>query len=164
MADVVNRLLVILEAEEGLYARMRDLLQEEREIVLCMDASALERIARRKEEFADEARLLEESRLEVVDELARSLGLPARTRLSELCVRLGEAGRRLRLLHNRLVILVSVVRELLDANAELVGESLSEIRSTLRLLGGLLPEDNLYYANGPAETGLATGRLVRRSV
>ncbi len=163
MDDVVRRLLVILDAEEALYARMRDLLQREREVVLCMDLAGLEETARQKEELADEARLLEESRVDVASALAESLSLPPRTPLAQLCRQLGDVGRPLRTVHNRLVILVSVVRELVDANAALVGESLSEIRSTLHMLGGFLPEDNLYGSATGATPGLTSGRLLRRS-
>ena len=164
MDDAVARLMVILDAEEDLYNRLRDVLQREREVIVKMDADALERIARTKEELCDEARLLEESRAQVASELAGTVGLPERgSRLSEICRRLGPAAGRLRTQHNRLVILVSVVRELLDANAGLAGESLSEVRSTLRLLGGLLPEENLYQASGPPAPLLQTGRLIRRS-
>lgn len=164
MAEIVERLLVVLGAEEALYARMRDLLQREREVVLCMDVAGLEEIARQKEELADEARLLEETRVDVANSLANDLDLPSRTPLAQLCRHLGESGRILRSAHNRLVILVSVVRELVDANAALVGESLSEIRSTLHLLGGFLPEENLYGSGRNGAPGLASGRLVRRSV
>lgn len=164
VADVVNRLQVILEAEESLYARLRDLLQHEREVIARLDAGALEELAREKEMLGDEARLLEESRVEVAAELAQGHGLPARSRLSEICGRLGEEGGDLRRVHHRLVILVSVVRELADANADLVGESLSEVRGTLRLLGGLLPDGALYGPEGPGSPGLEPGRLVRRSL
>ena len=163
MSDTAQRLQIILDAEEELYVRLRDLLQKERGIVLCMDAAGLQEIARSKEEFGDQARLLEESRLEVAAELAVGIGLPAKSNLSTICSKLSERGSELRLVHNRLVILVSVVRELLDANADLVGESLSEVRATLRLLGGLLPEENLYCPNGPPAAAMATGRLLRRS-
>jgi len=164
VAEVLDRLQVILAAEESLYVRLRDLLQKEREVVARMDAVALEEMTREKEALGDEGRLLEESRLEVAAELAVSLGLPARSKLSAICGQLGEQGRGLRRVHNRLVILVSVVRELADANAELVGESLAEVRGTLRLLGGLLPEGSLYRPEGPVQSIHEPGRLLRRSI
>ncbi len=164
MGEPEGRLRVILEAEEALYVRLRDALQEEREVVARLDAPALEALARRKEELADEARLLEESRIEVAAELAASVGLPREgTRLAAICDRLPEGSAALREAHNRLVILVGVVRELVDANALLAGDSLAEVRSTLRLLGGLVFEHNLYRADGPGAPSLETGRLVRRS-
>jgi len=164
VTEVMSRLQVILEAEESLYVRLRDLLQEEREVIARMDAAALEEVAREKEMLGDEARLLEESRVEVAGELAVGQGLPARSRLSVICGRLGEQGGALRRVHNRLVILVSVVRELADANAELVGESLAELRGTLRLLGGMLPDGSLYRPEGPVQPASEPGRLLRRSI
>ena len=161
MNDPQTRLLVILDAEESLYSRLRDSLQEEREVVARLDAAGLEEIARRKEELCDEGRLLEESRRIVADELAASLDLPAGSRLSVICERIGPGASRLARAHQRLAILVSVVRELLEANVVLAGESLSEVRATLRLIGGLASDPESYGAT--PLSGSTPGRLVSRS-
>jgi len=164
MAELLShRLLVVLRAEETLYTRLRDVLQQQREVVAQMDLEALEGLTRRQEELSDEARLLEESRLELAGELAASLGLAEQgTRLSEICARLGASAGELRDAHNRLVILVGVVRELLDANAMLIGSSLVDVRTTLRALGSHLPED-VTYRPGARVPAPEAGRLVRRS-
>jgi hypothetical protein len=160
----MENLLRVLAAEEALYERLRDLLQREWDLMVTLDAAALEETARSKEELADEGRLLEESRVAVAADLARELGLAAdRPTLSQLCVGLGGESARLRDAHNRLLVLVSVVRELLDANRALAGDSLTQIRGTLRLLGGLLPSEAAYEPRTAREPASESGRLLRRT-
>ncbi len=160
-----GRLMAILEAEEELYVRLRDLLQHERELMVQMDAAGLEEVTRRKEALADEGRLVEESRLAVASELATRLDLrESRPTLAQLCERLGAASRPLREAHTRLVVLVTVVRELLDANVALAGETVSQIRGTLRLLGRLGPGEATYDPAEPERReGLASGQILSRT-
>jgi len=159
-------LLAVLESEERLYLELRQLLQRERELIVNLDAAGLEEAVRRKEALAAEGRLLEEGRLEVAVRLARALGLPEeRPTLGVLCDALGDRATPLRAAHSRLVALVGASRELLDANAGFAGESLGQVRATLRLLGRLLPGEGT-YAPGlepRPDVPLPAGALVRRS-
>ncbi len=158
MTYTVERLVKVLGSEEDLYERMRDLLQAERSLMLKLDAEGLEALVREKEILTDEGRLVEDARGQVVAELAAELEIEeSPVSLSRLCVALGAEGGALREAHTRLVVLVSVVQELLDANRILAGESLDQVRGTLRLLGSLSP-------NGP-DAGLRpdAGRLIRRT-
>ncbi len=164
MSEKAENLLQILAAEEALYEQLRDLLQREWELMVALDAAALEETARTKEELADEGRLLEESRVAVSAELAREIGVAAeRPTLSQLCMRLGGDSARLRESHTRLLVLVSVVRELLDANRALAGDSLAQIRGTLRLLGGLMPGEAVYEPRTVREPTSDAGQLLRRT-
>lgn len=130
-----------------------------------LDAEGLERIALSKEELADEGRLVEETRLAVTRELAMTLGIDEEEpRLSTLCARIGREGDALREVHTRLVVLVGAVRELMDVNRAFAGEALSQVRGTLRLLGGLVPSQALYEAVPERESRASVGQLVRRSV
>lgn len=164
--DLAERLLTILGAEEQVYVELRDLLQRERELMVALDAAGLEEVARRKAELADEGRLVEESRIEVAARLALDLGVEEeRPTLSMLCEALGPDAAMLRAAHTRLVVLVSVVRELLDANVAFAGEHLSQIRGTLRLLGGMIPLEAVYERNPHAggSGAMGVGHLVRRT-
>ena len=160
--EAARRLAAVLDAEHDLYELMRELLQEEREALLLLDAAALESLTLRKQALADEARVLEEGRQGLTRRLAGPLGLDAEgLRLSEICVRLDPHASELRRAHNRLLIVVGVVRELLDANAELAGRSQAQVRATLEALGALLPERGGYHPGG--RPGSAPGQLVRES-
>ena len=159
--DAARRLQVVLEAEAGLYERLRDLLQEEREILCSLDAPRLELLTQHKAALIDEGHVLESTRQAVVLQLAGELSLsPEGLRLSVLCERLGAGHEGLHRAHNRLVVLVGVVRELLQANRSLAGQSLSEVRSTLEALGGTLREGSSYGPDGSRCS--AKGRLLRQ--
>ena len=160
-------LTTVLDAEEKLYVELRDLLQREHGLMVTLDAAGLEEVARRKEELADEGRLVEETRMSLCADITDELGFDeTRPRLSAICERIGPEGRALRDAHTRLVVLVSVVRELMDANNALAGDALSQVRGTLRLLGGLVPFEVTYapdsIGDGSQATRFGVGQLIRR--
>jgi hypothetical protein len=162
--DGVGRLLTVLRAEERLYVEMRDLLQQERELIANLDSAGLELAVRRKEALAEEGRLLEESRVQVASALAAELGLPeARPTLSQLCDAIEGGEAELRDAHSRLTALVGAVQELLTANFSFAGDAHAQVEATLQLLGRLLPETPTYRPPGACESAARGGRLVRQS-
>lgn len=162
--DSLASLLTILEAEERLYVELRDLLQKERVCMVNLDSDGLEEAVRGKEALAVEGRLLEESRSEVARALASQVGLREDPpRLSSLCERLGPRAEPLRERHSRLVALLGAVRELADANASFAGDSLAQIRATLRLFGRMLPAEPTYRPEALGAVAQDAGRIVRRS-
>lgn len=163
LAPVVARLAEVLAAEERLYVELRDLLQQERDCMVQLDADGLEAVVTAKEVLADEAALLEESRLAVVRELADRLGLASLPTLSGLCEALGFDGEPLHERHSRLLALLAAVGELVDANASFARESLLQVQDTIASLGRLLPSEPVYAPGGAREIAAGTGRLVARS-
>ncbi len=161
-AELVDALLPVLEAEEKLYLELRDVLQEERVAILELDAARLELAVGHKTALVDEAQLLEESRREVTARLAAQLGLE-RPRLAALAEQVPQRGAELRDLHSRLGSLVAAVRELLDLNATLSGESLGQVRLTLELLGRIGNGPGLYDQSGTPHPA-ARGTLLRQAV
>ncbi|RIK98940.1 MAG: hypothetical protein DCC71_20685 [Proteobacteria bacterium] len=160
--DTAARLSQVLAAEEQLYVELRDLLQHERECMLNLDADGLERAVEAKEAIAEEARLLEESRVEVARELARAVGVDEeRPRLSLLCEALGASGAPLREQHSRLVALLGAVGELVEANASFAHEGLEQVQDTIEMLGRLLPQEPIYSGAAMPGAQRGTGRLVR---
>lgn len=165
VADRIPHLLAVLEAEERLYLELRDLLQREREVMVHLDPDALAEIVEMKSTFASEGRFLEEARIEACTGLGQEIGLVSPTpTLSELCAALGNDAGGLQDIHTRLVALLGAVKELVSANADFAGDSLGQVRSTLRLFGRLLPGEPTYAGDPAPTSGSATGRLVRRSV
>ncbi len=168
VAEFAQRLYTILEEEERLYLEMRELLQEERELIVVRNAGKLEALVRHKDGLAREGKLLEDCRRNVMRELAHEIGLAeADTTLSRVCSAIGEDGSALRAIHGRLVALIAAVRELLEANANFAGEALFRVQSTLRLLGRLLPDEPTYDSKPGKRTvqpHMTPGRLVRQAV
>ena len=155
-------LSLVLDTEENLYVELRDQLQRERECMVSLDPDGLEQAVEAKETLAEEARLLEESRIDVARDLAEALGIAdARPTLSRLLEILGDRSGRLREQHSRLVALLAAVGELVDANANFAREGLAQVQDTLRLLGGLLPQEPVYRPSERPRASQSAGRLVR---
>jgi hypothetical protein len=158
--DLIVRLLTVLDAEHALQDRLCAALRAELAAVSALDVPRLEQLVREKEELVDEARLLEESRLAVSEELARALGLGgARVRLSELCDALGDEAAPLRVAHLRLAARLALARELLEANTAATASELASVQATLRALG-VTPAGDGYGRTGATPEA---GRLLRQS-
>lgn len=157
-----RKLEKVLEAEEQLYVELRDLLQRERACLVDFDAEGLEQMVEAKELLAEEARLLEDSRLVIAQKLAGQLGFGThRITLSRLCETMGSPAAMLRERHSRLVALLGAVRELSEANASFARDGLGQVRETLRLLGRLLPAEPTYRGAAVPPRAHDVGRLVR---
>lgn len=165
LAVCVDNLRTILLAEEELYLRMRTVLSRDEEVLIALDPRVLAETVEEKRMLAEEGRLLEESRTELIRELAASLGLDATSlKLSELIAAFGDEAGDLPEVHARLAALVASTRTLVDANQGFANRSLGRVQETLRLLGRSLPDESGY---GPARrSGSSTGRgrLVRQAI
>ena len=144
---------------------MKELLQREEEELVGLDPAQLERTTAEKRALAAEARLHEESRLALVRDLARTLGLePPTPRLSVLIEELGGDGRGLAQRHARLSALVSTTRMLVTSNERFASRSLGRVRDTLWLLGQAVPETSGYGPASASSGGAGRGRLVRAAI
>lgn len=147
----IEQLVDVLAVEERVHRDLRQLLTEERECMLNLDAQGLYEHATRKQVLADEGRLAEGARIQAARVLAQELGIEDEpVTLRRLCAALGERGAKLREAQSRLLAIVTAAQELADANRVLGGERLTNVQTTLRLLGRLAPA---------RESG--AGRLVR---
>lgn len=163
--EQVAGLEVVLQAEENVYLRLREVLRREEAELIALDPAEIAEIVERKRGLAEEAQLIEDSRRALVAGLARTIGLAAQPiRLGALIEALdGEAGR-LPELHGRLTALIRSTRVLLESNGSFADRSLRHIQETLRMLGRAVPEKVGY---GPAQVGSGTmgrGRLVRAAI
>ncbi len=163
--ESVARLEAVLRAEEDLYVRMRTLLVREESELIDLDPSALEQTLEQKRAFAEEARLLEESRILVTAELGAKLGLgDGPFKLSGLISHLGEEAGDLPSLHARLTALIGSTQALLEWNESFANRSLTRVQETLRLLGQAVPEDVGYGPIQKRSRGTGRGRLVRQAI
>ena len=158
-----DKLRVVLEAEENLYQRMQNLLRREREALLRLDVEEIEDCVGEKEVLAEEGRLLEDTRSAICGDLGRELGLHSpNPTLTELCAALGADAGELPSLHARLLGLLGAARELIEMNERFAGGSLERVQSTLRLLGGFLPESPIYGPAGETDRQAGASRLFER--
>lgn len=163
--DQVAGLERVLEAEEGVYLRLRALLRQEEADLITLEPAQIADTVERKRALAEEARLLEDSRRVLTGELARGLGYGASpARLSVLIGALGNEAGRLPELHARLVALIVATRALLEANGSFAERSLRHVQETLRLLGRTAPEPVGYGPGAATGAALGRGRLVRATI
>ena len=163
--ESVSRLQAVLLAEEDLYLRMKALLGREEAELIDLDPTALEETLEQKRAFAEEARLLEESRVLLTTDLAADLGLAGgEFKLSELISRLGDEAGELPSLHARLSALIGSTQALLEANESFANRSLVRVQQTLQLLGQAIPEEVGYGPGLSRSRGAGRGRLVRQAI
>lgn len=161
----VARLQVVLQAEENLYLRLRSLLRREESELIGLDPSVLEETVEEKRAFAEEARLLEDSRVVLTAELGTAMGLGKdEFKLSTLISHLGEDAAQLPMLHARLKALIGSTKSLLDSNESFANRSLMRVQNTLRMLGEAVPEEIGYGPGAKRSTSMGRGRLVRQAI
>jgi len=161
----VSRLEADLLAEEDLYVRMRSVLQREESELVSLESRVLEETIEEKRTLAEEAQLLEESRVIVTQALADALGLPPDgMKLSSIIEAAGDVGARLTPLYHRLHGLIISTESLLTSNERFANRSLSRVQETLRLLGQTVPADGGYGPGSRRESVTGRGRLVRQAI
>ncbi len=161
----VAGLEVVLQAEENLYLRLRELLRREEDELIELDPARIAQTVDEKRSLAEEARLLEDSRRALAGALAVALGLGDRPqKLSVLIEALGGEAARLPELHGRLSALVGSTRSLLEANGGFSDRSLRRVQETLKLLGRAVPERVGYGPGLERGAGVGRGRIVRAAI
>ncbi len=161
----VAGLQVVLQAEEDLYLRLRSLLRREESELIGLDPRVLEDTIEEKRAFAEEARLLEESRVVLTAELGAALGLAEDDRkLGHMMMQLGEDAAQLPMLHGRLKALIASTQALLESNESFANRSLSRVQETLRMLGQAVPEEVGYGPGANRSKSMGRGRLVRQAI
>jgi hypothetical protein len=161
----VARLEVVLQAEENLYLRLRQVLRREEAELIELDPGRIAQTVEEKRSLAEEARLLEDSRRALASELARGLGLgDSPQKLSALIEALGDDAARLPELHGRLSALIGSARSLLEANGGFAERSLRRVQETLKMLGRAVPERVGYGPDLGRGAGVGRGRIVRAAI
>ena len=163
--EQVRRLEVVLQAEENLYLRLRDVRRREEAELIELDPAQIAATVEQKGSLAEEARLLEDSRRAVAIVLGRALGLgDSPQKLSVLIEALGAEAARLPELHGRLSALVGSTRGLLEANGGFSQRSLRRVQETLKMLGRAVPEKVGYGPGLERGAGVGRGRIVRAAI
>ena len=165
VAGQVAKLETVLQAEEALYLRLREVLRREEAELIELDPGRIAGTVDEKRLIAEEARLHEDARRVLVTALARVLGLPeGPMKLSALVGALGDEAGRLPELHARLSALIGATRSLLDTNGSFADRSLRRVQETLKMLGRAVPEPVGYGPGRERGDGVGRGRIVRTAI
>lgn len=167
MNEIIQEMIVILDKEQALYHRLLDLLGEEKGIMEEYSIDALGRSNMEKETIGLKLRLLEESRLLLMKQIASDFDKePEDITLEDLGGRAPEplaseiAARRA-----ALKSVVGQVREMNERNRALALHSLSHIQSTINTIRTLSSDSPTYASTGSiSPPGSRPGRVVRQEL
>lgn len=162
---LVASLEVVLQSEEAVYLRLRDVLRQEERELIELDAARIADVVERKRSLAEEALLVEDSRKALTRSLARVLGHGDESvRLGTLIEALGAEAGELARLHAKLRALIASTRSLLEANGQFSDRTLRHVQDTLRLLGRAVSVPVGYGPGVASGESVGRGRLVRAAV
>ncbi len=157
-------LLEILQEEIQIYRSLVDLLQEEQEGLIQAKIDSIEEVEKKKENVLLKIRLLEESRIGLIQKIRSSCGL------SEDEMTLGRiiqvADQRYKKDLGRcqadLRELVTTVSNLSRMNQRLVGHSLDYLKGSLTLLNQLTGRGATYQQDGHITAGDGESRVINQ--
>jgi len=166
MEQLLNRLLMLLLDEVGLYKSLYDVYQDERQALLAFKLDGITGTSKKKENLILKVKILEEQRTHIVHQLAENLGQPA----SELTLtRLAEKvdirySYKLSTLGAELSAVLKEIGVLHHANRSLITHSQGLVSDSLAFLNNNLTPDPVYHRDGRVGRQDRGGRLLTRTI
>ncbi len=147
--SILDALLHVLREEVSLYRSLADLLAQEQQALIRADTEAIEEAGKKKETLTLKVRLLEESRLSLVEKLESVESLGSDPTLSRIIAMAeGPEAAALRECQSELRTLYDTTSNLVRMNQRLVGSSLQFLRGSLAILGHLSDGPSVYQRDG----------------
>ncbi len=147
--DIIDALLDVLREEVSLYRSLAELLAQEQQGLIRADTDAIEEAGKKKETLTLKVRLLEESRLSLVEKLSAVASLGSDPTLSRIIAIAGPSkAAALRECQSELRMLYDTTSNLVRLNQRLVGSSLQFLRGSLAILGHLSDGPSIYQRDG----------------
>ncbi len=163
--SIINALLEVLREEVSLYRSLAELLAQEQQGLIRADTDAIEETGKKKETLTLKVRLLEESRLSLVEKLNSLASLGTDPTLSAIiAIADHSAAAALRECQSELRVLYDTTSNLVRMNQRLVGSSLQFLRGSLAILGHLSDGPSVYQRNGAMGGPFDSQRRVDRKV
>ncbi len=163
MESLLEKLIILLDEETGLYRSLHHVVEKEKIAVLDADVDAMIKSSEEKEILLRRARLLERQRCELMVRLAGKLNRPPRELTLNRLTRLTPEpwASRLKKIGGNLRTLVHRVRKIDSGNQSLVRFSLDFVRSSLTLLNNMMSGSSRYCRTGKMYDGHKNGRVLR---
>jgi flagellar biosynthesis/type III secretory pathway chaperone len=154
MKSLWERLIEILEKESALYRDILDLSRHKTNTIVEGRVSQLEQLTGVEQRLLLSVGGLEQQREEVVDQLARRLGIPADELNISVAVEQAEDELKEKLvaLKEEIENTLKDLKEVNDLNSELIKKSLEYIDFSINLIAGG-PEDVTYDAKKGRDKG-----------
>jgi len=166
MDGLLEKIIGLIEDQKHQYGMLLTVLQDEKKATMSTCLDALNRAVKEKENVLLKIRILEEQRLNMLDQVAKTLGEPAdQLTLERLAQRIPEphAGR-VHACRSSLMSLTQSIQELNNSNRQLFRRSLKLIKGSINLLGSLRSPAPVYCQTGKLGVELASGSVLSGSV
>jgi flagellar biosynthesis/type III secretory pathway chaperone len=160
MNTLANELKEALERLVELYREFHRLLSLEQGLIVANNARELHELVISKDSVAQKIQEAEETRLQVMDRIARVLGLPRQgLRVYEIAQKLamGPAETLLQA-RNALTAMVGRVKALNEINNQLLNDSLAFVHRAFELVAGQKTTRQGYGQSGTARTAVSVAR------
>ena len=167
MNEIIQELITILDKELALYRRLLHLLREEKKIMVDYSIDDLGRSNMEKETIGLKLRLLEESRMMLMQRLSPHFDKePEEITLADLCAKAGEPmASEIDARRTALKAQIGEVRELNERNRALALHSLSHIQGMINLIRALNAGSPTYEPTGTIKSPEnRPGRVVRQEL
>ncbi|MBT8366056.1 MAG: flagellar protein FlgN [Deltaproteobacteria bacterium] len=158
----LDQLLGLLEQQSGHYRSLLVFMEHEKNAALSSDLNALNEVGVEKEKILVECQDLEEKRLQLVTDLAKSLGYAGgelNLKMISQLVAEPYAGR-FRRTSTELLTVLSQLQEANQRNKQLFMHSLDLLRGSFNLLSELQASNTIYYRTGNIQNCKSTGKCV----
>jgi flagellar biosynthesis/type III secretory pathway chaperone len=161
-----NTLADVLEDEVKVYRVMLDLVRKEKDVLISAKIDELEECNNAKEAMVLKVRGLERLREKAARDMAIAVGVnPETPRLLEIAAKLLDPqASRLRSIHSTLDLLIRRIKELNDANEELIKSSLKVVNGALGAIKQTLQPKVTYAPSGEVKQNEVSGHFVSKDV
>ena len=147
---LLEKLISLLNEESSFYRTLLAFLHEERKAIVHSQLEKLIKCTKEKENLILKIRVLEEQRINYLENLGDELEAPVQTlSLTDLAQIVNEPyATQLTGCATRLNALIQSIQEINQSHRALVSQSLDLIRGSLTLLNDLISHNAIYYQTG----------------
>jgi len=163
---LLEKLISLLNEQISLYHSLLNVLQHERRAMIAVEPLILNECTKEKENLILKIRVLEEHRINYVENLAESFCCPAtELPLRKLAERVEEPfATQLLDCSCALSALVGSIHEINQSNRSLVSHSLDLVRGSLTLLNSLVCSHSVYHQTGQVHVAERSGMVFSDNV
>ena len=166
MLDAYKDLVDVLEDEIKVYRTLLDTVRREKEVLISAKIDDLNDNNKIKEALLGKIKSLDRLREKCARELATAVGSNAETpRLLDIAFKVSEPySSKLRSIHSTLELLIKRIKEINEANEQLIHNSLKAVNGALGAIKDTLQPKSTYAASGDLKRTEASGRFVSKDV
>jgi flagellar biosynthesis/type III secretory pathway chaperone len=154
----------VLDDEIKVYRNMLDLVRREKEVLISAQIIELEDCNKAKETMVLKIRGLERQREKAAREMGHAVGLQLENpRLLEIATKLIDPeSSKIRSIHSTMTLLIGRIKEINDANEDLIQASLKMVNGALGAIKQTLQPKSTYAASGEVKKTEVAGHFVSK--